>query len=344
MSKPSERIYVAGHRGMVGSALVRALRQRNDRNDRNDYQLVLRSHDELDLLDADQVADFFSSEAITTVYLAAAKVGGIQANNLQPAQFIRENLLIEANVIHQAWRHRVNKLLFLGSSCIYPRLAPQPIPESALLDGPLEQTNEPYAVAKIAGIKLCESYNRQYGTDFRSLMPTNLYGPGDNFDLENSHVLPALLRKIHDAHHTNADEVVIWGSGTPMREFLHVDDLASACLRIMQIDRDQLGTLISPQCSHINVGSGEEISIADLAQLIASIVGYEGQLIFDRSKPDGTPRKLLDSSKIHALGWKAGITLREGILRTYRHFLAATAATHAELVYRGPSEPPRVRV
>lgn len=343
MSKPPERIYVAGHRGMVGSALVRALRQRNERNDRQDYQLVLRSHDELDLLDADQVADFFSSEAITTVYLAAARVGGIQANNLQPAQFIRENLLIEANVIHQAWRHRVNKLLFLGSSCIYPRLAPQPIPESALLDGPLEQTNEPYAVAKIAGIKLCESYNRQYGTDFRSLMPTNLYGPGDNFDLESSHVLPALLRKIHDAHHTNADEVIIWGSGTPMREFLHVDDLASACLRIMHIDRDQLATLTTPQCSHINVGSGEEISIADLAQLIASIIGYEGRLFFDRSKPDGTPRKLLDSSKINTLGWKASISLREGILRTYRHFLAATAATHAELVYRGPTEPPRVR-
>ncbi|MCE2872121.1 MAG: GDP-L-fucose synthase, partial [Oxalobacteraceae bacterium] len=302
----------------MGSALVRALRERNDRNERHDYQLILRSHDELDLLDADHVADFFSSEAITTVYLAAARVGGIQANNLQPAQFIRENLLIEANVIHQAWRHRVNKLLFLGSSCIYPRLAPQPIPESALLDGPLEQTNEPYAIAKIAGVKLCESYNRQYGTDFRSLMPTNLYGPGDNFDLESSHVLPALLRKIHDAHHTNADEVVIWGSGTPMREFLHVDDLASACLRIMQIDRDQLSALTTPQCSHINVGSGEEISIADLAQLIANIIGYEGRLFFDRSKPDGTPRKFLDSGKINALGWKPNISLREGILRTYR--------------------------
>lgn len=343
MSKTPERIYVAGHRGMVGSALVRILRERNEHNDRHNCQLVLRSHDELDLLDADQVADFFSSEAITTVYLAAARVGGIQANNQQPAQFIRENLLIEANVIHQAWRHRVNKLLFLGSSCIYPRMAPQPIPESALLEGPLEQTNEPYAVAKIAGIKLCESYNRQYGTDFRSLMPTNLYGPGDNFDLESSHVLPALLRKIHDAHHTNADEVIIWGSGTPMREFLHVDDLASACLRIMQTDRDQLTALTTPQCSHINVGSGEEISITDLAQLIANIIGYEGRLFFDRSKPDGTPRKLLDSSKINALGWKASISLREGILRTYRHFLAATAATHAELVYRGPSEPPRVR-
>lgn len=338
MSKSLERIYVAGHRGMVGSALVRALR------DRSDCQLVLRSHDEVDLLDADQVADFFASETITTVYLAAAKVGGIQANNRQPAEFIRENLLIEANVIHQAWAHRIPRLLFLGSSCIYPRLAPQPISENALLNGPLEQTNEPYAVAKIAGIKLCESYNRQYGTDFRSFMPTNLYGPGDNFDLESSHVLPALLRKIHDAHHSNADEVVIWGSGTPMREFLHVDDLASACIRLMQLDRDQLATFITPQCSHINVGSGEEISIADLAQLIASVIGYEGRLFFDRSKPDGTPRKLLDSSKINALGWSAAIPLREGILRTYRHFLAATAATHAELVYRGPKEPPRVRL
>ena len=337
MSNSIERIFVAGHRGMVGSALVRALR------DRSDCQLVLRSHDELDLLDAEQVAEFFANEQINTVYLAAAKAGGIHANNTQPAEFIRENLQIEANVIHQAWNHRVQKLLFLGSSCIYPRLATQPIRESALLDGPLEPTNEPYAVAKIAGIKLCESYNRQYGTDFRSLMPTNLYGPGDNFHPESSHVLPALLRKIHDAYHSNADEVLIWGSGTPLREFLHVDDLALACLRLMQHEREQLNTLITPQCSHINVGSCEEISIANLAQLIADIIGYEGQLTFDRSKPDGTPRKLLDSSKMNQLGWTANIPLREGILRTYRHFLSATAASHAELVYRGPTEQPRMR-
>ena len=341
MSKPIERVYVAGHRGMVGSAIVRALRPLAAEKS---LQLVLRSHDELDLLDAAQVEEFFASNAIDTVYLAAARVGGIQANNTQPAEFIRQNLLIETNVIHQAWRYRVQRLLFLGSSCIYPRMAPQPMPESALLSGPLEPTNEPYAIAKIAGIKLCESYNRQYGTDYRSLMPTNLYGPGDNFNLENSHVLPALLRKIHDAHQSNASEVIVWGSGQPLREFLHVDDLASACVHLMRQRRETLQTLVTPQCSHINVGSGEEISIADLALMIASIVGYRGQLRFDSSKPDGTPRKLLDSTKMRSLGWAPAIGLREGILRTYRHFIAASAATHAEQAYRGLSELPTLRV
>ncbi len=294
-----ERVFVAGHRGMVGSAIVRMLRPLAASHR---LQLVLRSHDELDLIDTAQVEEFFASHAIDTVYLAAARVGGIQANQQQPAEFIRQNLMIEANVIHQAWRYRVRRVLFLGSSCIYPRMAAQPIAENALLGGALEPTNEPYAVAKIAGIKLCESYNRQYGTDYRSLMPTNLYGPGDNFNLDSSHVLPALLRKIHEANQSNAPDVVVWGSGQPLREFLHVDDLASACIQLMQISREQLDTVVSPQCSHLNAGSGEEICIADLARLIASIVGYQGRLRFDDSKPDGTPRKLLDSTKLKSLG------------------------------------------
>ena len=340
MNKSARRVFIAGHRGMVGSALVRALRARAGGGD---LQLVLRSHQELDLLDAAQVDAFFAGQAIDIVYLAAARVGGIQANHSYPAEFIWQNLMIEANVIHHAWRHQVKQLLFLGSSCIYPRLAPQPIPERALLDGLLEPTNEPYAIAKIAGIKLCESYNRQYGTDYRSLMPTNLYGPGDNFHLQNSHVLPALLRKIHEAHQSNADEVVVWGSGRPLREFLHVDDLASACIHLMQQSREQMQALAAPQCSHLNVGSGEEISIAALASLIAEIVGYEGRLRFDHSKPDGTPRKLLDSTRLRSLGWAPAISLRDGIARTYRHFLAARAAGHAELAYRGLGERPGLR-
>lgn len=316
-----ERIFVAGHRGMVGSALVRALRERGD------CQLILRSRDELDLSDAAQVDAFFSENDIDTVYLAAARVGGIHANHSYPAEFIRTNLQIETNVIHHAWRYQVKRLLFLGSSCIYPRNAPQPMREEYLLSGALEPTNEPYAVAKIAGIKLCESYNRQYGTDFRSIMPTNLYGPGDNFHAQDSHVLPALIRRFHEAQQTNQPEVQVWGSGEALREFLYVDDMAQACLWLMDQPREALDQLISPQCSHINAGSGEEIRIASLAMQVAEVMGYEGHIVFDRSKPDGTPRKLLDSTRLRSLGWEPLISLREGLQRTAEDFLAGQAAT-----------------
>ena len=331
-----ERIYVAGHNGMVGSALVRALHRRGG------CHLVLRNHSELDLTDAQQVQRFFASNPIDTVYLAAARVGGIHANAHYPAEFITQNLQIELNVIHQARLHGVHRLLFLGSSCIYPRMATQPMQEEALLNGPLEPTNEPYAVAKIAGIKLCESTNRQYGTDYRSIMPTNLYGPGDNYHAENSHVLPALIRRLHQASVTDAPEVVIWGSGIPLREFLYVDDMASACLHLMQLPANDYAKLVSPQSSHINAGSGEEISIALLARLIAAITGFEGSITFDSSKPDGAPRKLLDSSKLRSTGWQPHVDLREGIQRTLRHYLAAHCADYAELAYRkkplaGPS-------
>ena len=336
MSK-RERIFVAGHRGMVGAALVRALREHPE------CELVLRSHDELDLCDATAVEDFFVHAGIDTVYLAAARVGGIHANNSYPAEFIRQNLLIETNVIHAAWKYRAKRLLFLGSSCIYPRLAPQPMREEYLLGGTLEPTNEPYAVAKIAGIKLCESYNRQFGTDFRCIMPTNLYGPGDNFHAEDSHVLPALIRRFHDALLAGKPEVTIWGSGEPLREFLHVDDLASACLHLMAQPRERIASLTAPQCSHINCGSGEESRIAALAMMIADAVGYEGHVAFDRSRPDGTPRKLLDSGKLRSLGWKPTITLREGISRTVNHYLAAHSADRADLAYRGYVERPRLR-
>lgn len=333
-----ERIFVAGHRGMVGSALVRALRERTD------AELVLRSHEELDLCDGAQVDAFFAHAGISTVCLAAARVGGIHANNTYPAEFIRQNLLIESHVIHAAWKYQVRQLLFLGSSCIYPRLAPQPLREDALLGGPLEPTNEPYALAKIAGIKLCESYNRQYGTDFRCIMPTNLYGPGDNFHAEDSHVLPALIRRFHDALLTGNPEVTIWGSGQPLREFLHVDDLASACLHLMAQPRERVAALTTPQCSHFNCGSGEEVRIAALALAIAETIGYEGHVAFDRSRPDGTPRKLLDSGKLRSLGWKPTISLREGIARTVNHYLAAHSADRADLAYRGFVERPRLRV
>ena len=311
-----ERIFVAGHRGMVGSALVRALRQRGN------SQLILRSHDELDLCDAEQVDEFFSENSIDTVYLAAARVGGIYANNSYPAEFIQQNLQIETNVIHHAWRYRVRRLLFLGSSCIYPRHAPQPMREEYLLSGELEPTNEPYAVAKIAGIKLCESYNRQYGTDFRSIMPTNLYGPGDNFHAQDSHVLPALIRRFYEAQQSNLPEVQVWGSGEALREFLYVDDMAHACLWLMNQPKDVLDRLTAPQCSHVNAGSGEEIRIAALAMQVAEAVGYEGRIMFDQSKPDGAPRKLLDSTRLRSLGWEPVISLREGLQKTVLNFVA----------------------
>ncbi len=338
MSKRSvERIYVAGHRGMVGSALVRALRERGD------CQLVLRSHDELDLTDAAQVDAFFARNAIDSVYLAAARVGGIQANASYPAEFIQQNLMIEANVIHCAWKYRAEQLLFLGSSCIYPRAAPQPMREEYLLGGPLEPTNEPYAVAKIAGIKMCESYNRQFGTDFRCIMPTNLYGPGDNFHLDDSHVLPGLIRRCHDALLAGAPEVRFWGSGQPQREFLHVDDLAAACVLIMEQPRSTIAAMGTPQCAHLNCGSGEEVRIATLAMMVAEAVGYDGHIAFDPGKPDGTPRKLLDSGRLRSLGWAPRIPLREGLQRTVRHFLAAHSADQAQLAGRGKPDRPRLQ-
>lgn len=332
-----ERIFVAGHRGMVGSALVRALRERGE------CQLVLRSHDELDLSDAAQVDQFFAQNAIDSVYLAAARVGGIHANHSYPAEFIQQNLMIAANVIHGAWKYRVEQLLYLGSSCIYPRAAPQPMREDYLLGGPLEPTNEPYAIAKIAGIKMCESYNRQFGTDFRCIMPTNLYGPGDNFHLEDSHVVPGLIRRCHDALMADADELRIWGSGQALREFLHVDDLAEACVLVMQQPRSAIAALGTPQCSHLNCGSGDEVRIAALATMVAEAVGYEGHLVYDRNRPDGAPRKLIDSSRLRSLGWAPRISLRDGLQRTVRHFLAMQSADHANLAYRGKDERPRLR-
>ena len=302
----SARVYVAGHRGMVGSAIVRALRARGFEN------IVTRSSAELDLRDQRAVADFFAAERPDYVFLAAARVGGILANDSYPADFIYDNLCIEANVIHSAFRTGVRKLLFLGSTCIYPKLAPQPLKEEYLLSGPLEPTNEWYAVAKIAGIKLCQAYRRQHGCDFISAMPTNLYGPGDNFDREKSHVIPAMLRKMHEAKVAGEPSVTLWGTGRPLREFLHVDDLAEALLFLMQHYSDE---------SHVNVGVGEDISIRELAETIRGIVGYEGELVFDDSKPDGTPRKLVDTSLINGLGWQAKIPLKEGVAATYRWFV-----------------------
>lgn len=308
-------IYVAGHRGMVGAALMHAL-TRTGRAD-----ILTRDHRALDLTNQSAVDAFFAEHRPAQVYLAAARVGGIQANDRYPAEFIYQNLMIEANVIHAAYRYGTERLLFLGSSCIYPRSATQPMKEEALLTGLLEPTNEPYAIAKIAGIKLCESYNRQYGTDFRSVMPTNLYGPGDNFDLANSHVLPALIRKLHQAKEQGAGEVEIWGTGTPRREFLHVDDMAVACLHVMGLEAETYRAFTDPRCSHLNVGSGTDIAIADLARTVAEVVGFEGELRFDPRKPDGTPRKLLDVSLLGRLGWRASIGLREGLEGTYRWFL-----------------------
>lgn len=301
----TDKIYVAGHRGLVGSALVRALQNEGYNN------LLLRTHKELELTNQAQVDAFFSKEKPDYVIIAAAKVGGIHANNTYRADFIYQNLSIQTNIIEAARIHGVKRLLFLGSACIYPRNCPQPMKEEHLLQGTLEKTNEPYAVAKIAGIKMCEAYNHQYKTDFASVMPTNLYGPGDNFDLQNSHVLPAMLRKAHEAKMSKAKELVIWGTGTPMRELLHVDDMASACLFILR----QKGLT-----EMLNVGTGHEVSIKQLAELAAEVVGFDGKIVFDTSKPDGTPRKLVDSTKLSQLGWKAKIGLKEGIEDTYRWF------------------------
>ena len=294
-------VFVAGHKGLVGSAIVRRLRA-------DGIEPVVAGRDELDLSDQRAVDSWFAGNSIEQVYLAAAKVGGIHANRTYPAEFLHENLAIQSHVIHSAWKHGVKKLLFLGSSCIYPRLAPQPIPEDSLLTGPLEETNEWYAIAKIAGIKMCQAYRKQYGFDAISVMPTNLYGPGDNFDLDNSHVLPALIRKFHEARESGAASVPVWGSGEPRREFLHVDDMADACVYLMQNYSDS---------GIVNVGWGKDISIAELANLIREIVQFSGDIDFDISKPDGTPRKLLDTSRLNAMGWKPSISLADGVASTY---------------------------
>lgn len=308
------KVFVAGHRGMVGGAISRQLTARGD-------DVITRSRSELDLLDQQAVRTFMASERPDAVVLAAAKVGGIHANNTYPAQFIFENLMMECNVVHEAYAAGVERLLFLGSSCIYPRDAAQPMREDALLTGTLEATNEPYAIAKIAGIKLCESYNRQYGTDYRSVMPTNLYGPGDNFHPENSHVLPALLRRFHEAAHEGRDEVVIWGTGTPRREFLHVEDMAAGSLFVLDLDKETYHANTEPMLSHINVGFGQDVTIGELASLIAEVTGFQGRIGFDSTKPDGTMRKLMDVSRLAAMGWKARISLEEGVRQTYRWFL-----------------------
>lgn len=308
------RVYVAGHRGMVGSAIMRRLLTTG-------IETVTRTHAELDLTDQLAVRSFLRKERPDAVILAAAKVGGIHANNTYPADFIYENLMMQANVIHESFATGIQRLLFLGSSCIYPRAAEQPMSEAALLTGVLEPTNEPYAIAKIAGIKLCESYNRQYGTDYRSVMPTNLYGPGDNFHPTNSHVMPAMMRRFHDAARDGSEEVIVWGTGTPRREFLHVDDMAEASLFVMNLDGATYSANTHPMLSHINVGSGTDISIRELAELVAEVTGFSGKLVFDTTKPDGTQRKLMDVSRLNGMGWKARIGLREGVEATYRWFL-----------------------
>lgn len=316
------KIYLAGHRGMVGKAILRLLEARQAVGE--ELELIMRTHAQLDLTNQAAVRSFLQAECPDVVILAAAKVGGIHANNAFPADFIYENLMMEANVIHQAFIAGVRRLLFLGSSCIYPKAAPQPMAEDALLTGVLEPTNEPYAIAKIAGIKLCESYNRQHGTDYRSVMPTNLYGPGDNFHPENSHVLPALIRRFHEATQQGRDEVVIWGTGTPRREFLHVDDVAAASLFVLDLPREQYEANTQPMLSHINVGFGEDISILELAQLVAKITGFEGRIATDPSKPDGTTRKLMDVSRLSEMGWRPRIDLEQGLEETYRWYLEHT--------------------
>jgi len=319
MNKTS-KIYIAGHRGLVGSALTRNLQAKGYTN------FITRTHAELDLANQQQTQDFFEQEKPDYVFLAAAKVGGIHANNTYPAEFIRDNLAIQTNVIHESYKSGVKRLLFLGSSCIYPRDCPQPIREEYLLTGPLEPTNRPYALAKIAGIEMCWSYNRQFGTQYLAAMPTNLYGPGDNYDLNNSHVLPALVRKFHEAMQKNSPTVTVWGTGTPRREFLHSDDMADACVFLMNLPDEKFQLLLAADRNHglppvINIGVGEDVSIADLSAMVASVVGHAGQIVYDISKPDGTPRKLLDISRLAGLGWKAGVDLRDGIALAYRDYL-----------------------
>lgn len=312
------KIYVAGHRGLVGSAIVRQLEKSGQSN------IVTRTHSDLDLINQQNVRDFFEAEKPDQVYLAAARVGGIYANNTFPAQFIYENLMVEANVIHEAWRVGVKKILFLGSSCIYPKLADQPMAEGALLTGSLEPTNEPYAISKIAGIKLCESYNRQYGevegVDYRSVMPTNLYGPGDNYHPVNSHVIPGLIRRFHDAKLQGLPLVTIWGTGTPRREFLFIDDMARACVLVMNTDRDKYQKITESRLSHINIGSGKDVTIKELAEAIGKCVGFGGEINFDKTKPDGAPRKLIDSSKLLKIGWRPQFNLMQGLDVAYQNF------------------------
>ena len=316
------RIYVAGHSGLAGSALVRRLRALGRDN------LLLRTHAELELTDSVAVAKFFATERPQLVLMAAAKVGGILANDTQPAEFIYQNLAIQTNVLHEAWKNGVQRLIFLGSSCIYPRDCPQPMKEEHLLTGPLEPTNRAYALAKIAGVEMCWSYNRQYGTRFLAVMPTNMYGPGDNYDLASSHVLPALIRKAHEAKLRGDAQLQVWGSGRPMREFLHSDDMADACVYLLDLPEERYAQLVAPSALPlINIGAGKEISIGDLARLVAEVVGFKGRLVFDASKPDGTPRKLLDSSRLEALGWRARTGLREGISSAYCQYVEGSGAT-----------------
>ena len=314
--KSSDKIYIAGHSGLVGSSLVRKLKSKNFKN------LLTISHSELDLTNQSKVTDFFKKERPDYVIIAAAKVGGIAANNNFPADFIYDNIMIQTNIINASFKFNVKRLLFLGSTCIYPKLAEQPIKESALLTGLLEETNEPYAIAKISGIKLCESYNRQHNTDFRSLMPTNLYGENDNFHPENSHVIPALIRRFHEAKINNSDEVIIWGDGTPMREFLYVDDLADASIFVLSLSKEKYFSNVSPSLTHINVGTSIDISILELSKTLKSIIGFNGKIVFDPSKPNGTPRKVVDTSRLSKIGWNHKINLYEGLEKTYRWFLS----------------------
>ena len=309
-------VFVAGHQGMVGSAIVNSLREKGN------YNIVARARAALDLTNQEAVSNFFATEQIDEVYICAARVGGIRANSKYPADFIYENLMIETNVINSAYRAGVQKLCFLGSSCIYPKFAPQPIKEEELLNGYLEATNEPYAIAKIAGIKLCESYSRQYGVDFRSFMPTNLYGENDSFHLDNAHVIPALMRRFHDAKIANDEQVTVWGTGSPRREFMHVRDLAAACVKLMEIKKDDYKLITRDKISHINIGTGIDHTIYDVAHFVKDVVGFKGQLIFDSAMPNGTPRKILDITRLNSLGFKSQITLEEGLSSTYRWFLS----------------------